>query len=391
MQRVIFQQRAILVILNGHEWVERQAIKKKLTLTKEGNCFTSFQNPVDLCDIAETLYQKGQLQSVCDRWTYQCLWFGLKPQGQQKSGFYYQYSLYQMELSRNFLFHRGTKLDELYQSIIDRTRSQLDIKKLKTIFGLKVRPYNRMHKKTSFQVRIERPMYNMTIFKIHEGRITVKMYDKGERVLRIEVVCHNISAMHWRRGLDNFSMIGHNLRQRLNSFISVLFFAHVSFINKGEWDQLSEPTQKGKKRLAGIDLNKPRCRNVMKAVLGLCTKHDGFTSKEVVNKYLQISGISQQDYKPRQASYDLRKLKAKGLLKMEKNSRKYRITAKGVAIIAATIVIREKMFEPILEGVKKKKMAEAPRNLSKIDRIYISLRDNILDICNEYGVKGVIM
>jgi hypothetical protein len=30
-----------MVILNGHEWVERQAIKQGLTVGKEGNCFVS--------------------------------------------------------------------------------------------------------------------------------------------------------------------------------------------------------------------------------------------------------------------------------------------------------------------------------------------------------------
>jgi hypothetical protein len=381
----------VQVMLNGHEWVERKAITNGVQIKKEGNCFTFFEDQEALCNIAETLWQKGRLQRVCDYWAYRCLWFGLKEEEQQKSGFFYNFYLYQVELSRNFLFHRGTQLDEIYQNIIDLTRCRLDVKRLKTIFGYKHRPHNRKHKKNYFEIRIERPMYNMTVFKIDDGKITVKMYDKGERVLRIEVICHNAKELNCKRDVDNFPMIIKKLRQILDLFVNVLYFSHVSFIDKGEFDQISQPTKKGKHRLAGIDLNKPRCRNVMKAVLQLSTKAEGFTSRDVATRYEQIAQISDQSYKPRHAAYDLRKLKAKGLVQMKKNSRKYRVTTKGVSTIVATIVIREKIFKPIMAGINKKKLAMLPQKLSKVDRIYLSIREKILNICKEYGVVGVIM
>lgn len=285
---------AAQIFLNGHEWVQSKVSSQKLKITKEGNCFTSFQTDADLnglCNIAETLCQKGQLQAVCDRWVYQCLWFGLNYEEQQRTGFSYNYSFFQVELSRNFLFHRGTQLDKIYQNLIDLTRSQLDVKKLKTIFGFKRRPHNRKIKKT-FQIHIERPSYNMTVFSVKDGKITVKIYDKGERVLRIEVVCHDISELKCTRAVDNGPMIIQKLRERLQAFISVLYFSHASFIDKGEFDQFSQPSKKGKQRIAGIDINKPRCRNVMKAVLELAIKPSGFTSMEVASKYEKIGQLS---------------------------------------------------------------------------------------------------
>ena len=129
----------------------------------------------------------------------------------------------------------------------------------------------------------------------------------------------------------------------------------------------------------------------MKALLELSTKPSGFTSGEVEEKYSQIDQASTQNYNPRKASYDLRKLRDKEIVERKGNSRKYRITSKGVSMIAAIIVIREKIFKPIVAGIQKKKLARSPQNLSKIDQIYISARDKILDICNEYGLVGVIM
>ena len=33
-------------------------------------------------------------------------------------------------------------------------------------------------------------MYDLTIFKLHCGKLTLKIYTKGERVLRVEAIAH---------------------------------------------------------------------------------------------------------------------------------------------------------------------------------------------------------
>lgn len=35
---------------------------------------------------------------------------------------------------------------------------------------------------------VEKPTYDLTIFRLHFGKLTLKIYTKGERVLRIEAV-----------------------------------------------------------------------------------------------------------------------------------------------------------------------------------------------------------
>ncbi|NIM12049.1 MAG: hypothetical protein GTO45_08015 [Candidatus Aminicenantes bacterium] len=377
----------VQVILNGHEWVERKALKKKIKIKKEKNCFTYASDIKKLCKLADTIYEKGHLQSVCDRWVYYFLWFGLNQEEQKKSGFRYKFYIYQGELSRNFIFKRGRHLDEVYQNIIDLSRRHLDVKSLNTIFGWKHRPYNRKHKEKSFQVRIEKPLYNLTVLKLFDGIMIVKIYDKGERVLRIEVTCNNARHIKGKHGVENFSVMMEKFRQILESFIKALQLSHTSFIDNGEFDQLCLPSKKGAQRLAGIDLNKARCRNAMKAVLELSTKSGGFSSKDLANKYVQITQIPEQNYKSRHAAYDLRKLRAKQIVQKKENSRKYQVTTRGIAVIVASIVFREKIFKPISTGINKKEIAQAPQKLAKIDQIYLSIREKIMDICKCYGVE----
>jgi CRISPR/Cas system-associated endoribonuclease Cas2 len=63
---------------------------------------------------------------------------------QQRSGFQYQYSVFQLELSRNLLFARGSTMDEVYQKLIDRTRQPLELEHLKTIFGVRSSDFFRL-------------------------------------------------------------------------------------------------------------------------------------------------------------------------------------------------------------------------------------------------------
>ena len=46
-----------------------------------------------------------------------------------------------MEYSRNLLFQSGRKMDQIFQALIDRSRSPLNLDRVKTIFGDKHRPH----------------------------------------------------------------------------------------------------------------------------------------------------------------------------------------------------------------------------------------------------------
>jgi hypothetical protein len=108
------------VILNGHEWVERQAWRKKVVTVKNGNRFVEGSDFPGIDRLAAELNRPGaigRLRKLCERWIYStCLCFALPSESRKRTGFAYQYSVFQLELSRNLLFLRGTTMDEVYQN-----------------------------------------------------------------------------------------------------------------------------------------------------------------------------------------------------------------------------------------------------------------------------------
>ncbi len=69
------------IILNGHEYVARQATKQGIGFTKEGNCFTQTSDAAGLARIADAMRAEssvGRMAQVCRRWIYSaCLCFAL--------------------------------------------------------------------------------------------------------------------------------------------------------------------------------------------------------------------------------------------------------------------------------------------------------------------------
>jgi hypothetical protein len=58
-------------------------------------------------------------------------------------------------------------MDQVFQKMVDRTRARFDIPRLKTIFGAKRRPHQDRKQKARVEVVVERPTYDLTVFKLH--------------------------------------------------------------------------------------------------------------------------------------------------------------------------------------------------------------------------------
>ena len=277
------------VILNGHEYVAAAARAAGIGFAKEGNCFTGIADPQGLAQVADTLSQPaaiGRLGQVCDRWIYSaCLCFGLDLAEQARSGFRYSYSIYQAEYSRNLLFRSGGQMEDLFDRILDRTRSRLDIPTLRTLFGLKNRPHrNRAAGPPAQEIVIEKPQYGLTWFRIRFGLLQLKAYTKGEHVLRFEATVHNTKELRCRRSLDNFPEIITRLAGMAERFATTLDCADISFLADGTLDELPLPSRLGATRTGGIDLNKPRIRAALAAALALAAAPHGFTVAEFTAK-----------------------------------------------------------------------------------------------------------
>jgi hypothetical protein len=235
------------VIANGHEWVACQAQAAGIGFTKEGNCFTAVADPQALAQVADTLSQHatiGRLRQVCERWIYSaCLCFGLDADEQARSGFGYEYSVYQVEYSRNLLFGSGAQMDRVVNTLVDRTRSRLDVPMLRTLFGAKKRPNSKATPDLSprLAVVIETPRWDLTRFKVHFGLLTLKAYTKGEHVLRVEATVHNTKQLGCGRTIERFPQIVTRLAGMTERFCTTLDCVDTCLLPTAPWTSCRYP------------------------------------------------------------------------------------------------------------------------------------------------------
>jgi hypothetical protein len=122
-------------------------------------------------------------------------------------------------------------------------------------------------------------------------------------VLRFEAVVHNTSELGCGRAIDKFPTIVAKLAGMLHRFCTMLDCVDIAFVPDGVLDELPLPSQIGATRVGGIDLNKPRVRTALHAVLALSAAPGGFTVADLAAKVNANTG--EHAYTLRQAAYDL--------------------------------------------------------------------------------------
>src|ERR1700740_940629 len=111
-----------------------------------------------------------------------------------------------------------------------------------------------MRKSQRLEKILDRTMHNLTVFKLHFGRLTLKMYDKGERVLRIELIVNNTAELRCGKAIDKLPHILERSQQMIVEFLAVVQAAHLSFLPAEQLDSLVIPTYRGQQRFAAVDI-----------------------------------------------------------------------------------------------------------------------------------------
>ena len=131
-------------------------------------------------------------------------------------------------------------------------------------------------------------------------------------------------------------------------------------------------------------------RRVIGTVVSLALKSEGFTASQLAAEVRAQSGQSEAEYGPRQAAYDLKKLRGKGLVQRKGVSRRYQSTTEGLRAMAACIVLREKVIRPLLAGSLhvEVKPGRPPKTFTRVDRHYQNLQQGMQGLFAELGIAA---
>jgi hypothetical protein len=124
----------------------------------------------------------------------------------------------------------------------------------------------------------------------------------------------------------------------------------------------------------------------MAGVIALAPTPNGFTVSQLARQVRTILGLEADQYLPRHASYDLKKLRGKHWVHKIENSRRYQPDPQGLMNMTALLTLRDKVIKPVLAGVGQPQQDRKPNRSSALDLQYGKVQSELHSLFNLLGI-----
>jgi hypothetical protein len=174
----------------------------------------------------------------------------------------------------------------------------------------------------------------------------IKQYFKQNRALRTETTINNAKDFGIGKDIANLwqlRRIGSDINRRL---LQVERVSQDCALDLETVDNIAHPTvtQDGQ-RAPGLRFGDSRTMALMAAVLAFSHLPRGFTNAALRTQVAALLGPD-ASYGTRQMTYDLRRLRLKGLIARQPNSQRYRLTPLGLHACAFFTKLDARVFRP---------------------------------------------
>ena len=328
--------------LNGHEYLKRQ-------LTKQGIGFEALDNGILRCA------DPAAMQRLADGLTADKIdallrkWLVRLPRpfsaSDRERGIRYDISMLQAEFARTEVFDRPLAGRVFFEEVM---RENLDMGRpdhVQLIFD------RRVSRRTPTRHRT-RVITDAVIPSLHVDykHSRIKQYHKEGRALRTETVINDTYDFAVGRRLKNFDdlrQIGFAANRRV---LRVETLSHDCTIGADVLDDLHRPTHIDGQRASALRFGDPRVQALLAALLRFDLLPAGFRNRDLREAVAPLRGMSLDDYNAGQMTYDLRRLRLRGLIERIPHSQRYRLTAEGLCIALAYHRTQARVLGPVLSA-----------------------------------------
>ena len=350
--------------LNGHHFMEIELRNQNVAFRKDDNAFLATADPKALQAAADKL-SAVIIRKRLDYWSWLlCPKFSEKERKAVKLN--RDYSINQIEYCRNFIFKRHFPIHKIFEQSCEMGLFRLSADKVAKIFGVRVtkRLRGKLHSV------LEKLDHGHHVMRIYCKNLVGRMYEKFSTFLRIEVCVNRMKDLGLKKGLENLGCLRQKLiaiTDRFAEFEAQSLNVHVDF---PLFQKIALPVVSGKTKIAGIKIHDTRMIRLMEVLLHGGTQLNGWRSGEIHQAVLTTFGLSAKTYTLTQLRYDLRKLKAHGLLERMGRSYSYRLSDKGCKAALMFILFHKRVCGPLANSLFHHHPDEALQPGSPIETAY---------------------
>jgi hypothetical protein len=157
----------------------------------------------------------------------------------------------------------------------------------------------------------------------------IKQYFKGEHALRTETTINNPMDFGVRKALDHLSHL-RDLGDGVNrKRLEVQRLSHHCVLTQDALDRLHQPTVAAGQRAAALRFGDPRVMALLQALCAFTHRPRGFRNRELRPHVAALLGRA---YSAAQMTYDLRRLRLKGVIHRLPGTHRYTATTYGLKV-----------------------------------------------------------
>lgn len=258
-----------------------------------------------------------------------------------------EYSINQIEYCRNFIFKRHFPIHKIFEHSCEMGLFRLTADKVAHIFGV------RLNKRLRGKLHsvLEKLDHGHHVMRIYCKNLVGRMYEKFSTFLRVEVCVNRMKDLGLNKGLKNLEALRRKLvpvTDRFAGFEAQSLNVHVEF---PLFQKIAFPVMSGKTKIAGIKIHDTRMMRLMEVLLHGGTQLNGWRSADIHQAILTTFGLAAGTYTLTQLRYDLRKMKAHGLLERIGRSYRYRLSDKGTKAALMFILFHKRVCGPLANSL----------------------------------------
>jgi hypothetical protein len=301
----------ITYYLNGHHYIERELLRCRIAFRKDDNAFLAVADPAALQAAADRL-SADLIRQRLDYWT---LIVGPKfsQTDRQAINLKRHYSIQQVEYCRNLIFRRRFPIHKLFERSCDISLLRLLPDKVTQIFGF--RSSKRWRGK--LQSVLEKIDHGHHVFRVCGRNAVLRMYEKFSTFLRLEALSNHLQDFGLKKSRENLAAV----RQRLAAVTDRLAAFEAEALNVPVdfplFQCLARPITSGRTRVPGIQIHDTRMIRLMEVLLPSGTQIGGWRTAPIHETILAAFGLKASHYTLTQLRYDIRKMKAQGLIQRD--------------------------------------------------------------------------
>jgi hypothetical protein len=313
--------------LNGNHWAQRQAAKAGIGFTALDNGFAAVDDPAALQQICDRLGEE-QIDALLRKW------LAILPHPftatDRAAGYRYDISILQAEFSLTQMLDKPVSGRMFFEQVI---RDNLDIGRpdqVALVFDRKLIRRGKRPTPGPFRTRVITEGVTPSLY-VDYKHARIKQYHKQGRALRTETTVNDTRDFSIGKRLTNLPAlreIGFSANRRL---LHVQRLGHDPITGTDALRAITDPlTTATGARVPGLRLADRRSHALLQALLVFRCIPNGFANKDLRALTGELRGLDPGAVTTGQITYDLRRLKHRGLITRIPGTHRYQVTDHGL-------------------------------------------------------------